>query len=104
MLELLPQAVHLCDHTLIQRPSIQPLQRLLQLLHAARPNNNRVTMLRVQHTIILHPPIRQIRLRAPRLFSDSFPLRQRLQVRRPRIHTLIDLPNLRIRIEAPRAR
>ena len=83
MLNRLPHIINPLQRLLTQTPSLNILERLLNLLETTRAKDNRVAMLLVQWRIVRHPPICQLRRWDALLLRDLLPLLQRFEVRGP---------------------
>lgn len=72
-----------------QRPRLQPVKRLLELLQIPAPDDDRISVLRAQRRAVLDPAIRQVRSTAPGLLGRLFPLCERIEVRRLVVHASV---------------
>lgn len=73
ILNTLPNLPNSPRRLLTNRPLPNSSKRLLQLLQRRRPNNNRISILSLERTIILHPAVRKIRPRRAFLLRDCSP-------------------------------
>ena len=90
MLDRLPHMVNLLHRILAQRPVLQPLERLLQLVVGAGAHDDRVAVLVAQRRVVRHPAVGEVGLGAALLFGDRVPLRERGQVGRALVHLVVD--------------
>ena len=74
-----PNLINGLSRSVTNRTLSNPSKRLFQLLQRRRPNNNRISVLSFQRTIVLHPAIRQIRFRRAFSLRHRGPLLKRFE-------------------------
>lgn len=74
ILDPLPNLLNSPRRLLTNRPLPNPSKSLLQLLQRCRSNNNRISILSLERTIVLHPTIREIGFRRAFLLRYGRPL------------------------------
>lgn len=73
ILDPLPNLLNSPRRLLTNRPLLNPSKSLLQLLQTRRANDNRISILRLEGTVVLHPAIRNVRFRRAFLFGYCGP-------------------------------